>query len=215
MQRPRIAVARLGLVLLWAALGSPAMADTKVVIASGPLTASVDLKFTVSISKYVSLRVGSADALMSSVVFTVGFNPAQPGGNGQPYSGAISPPLVVTSSTTNPVTAAGALTMSAFTNMGGTQLTCSLSALGGATPLASGATAAGIPSRSEVTVNSTGTSVVAHPGGSLGGCNGTTFSAVPMLVFVTGTFTYVPGFAAQTLLSGVYGNVVTYSATTP
>lgn len=181
---------------------------------SGTITASVQLNFNIAIGKYVSLRVGNADASVSDVNFTVGFNPARAVGNSQAYAGSIAPSLVVGSATTNPATAAGVLQVAAFTNMSGTVLTCSMGALAGATALASGATAAGVPGQSDITVTSGGAGTVQHPGGSLVGCNGATSTSLPMMSNLTGSFTYVPAFTPTSVNAGTFGNVVTYTATT-
>ncbi|QIL79602.1 hypothetical protein G7047_06590 [Diaphorobacter sp. HDW4A] len=210
-----IGLVHLGIAALMAGLGCAAHGAQQVVSGNnGTITASVQLNFSITIGKYVSLRVGNADASISDVNFTVGFSPARTNGNAQAYAGSIAPSLVVTAATTNPTTTAGVVQVAAFTNMAGTTLTCSMGALSGATALVSGSTTAGVPGRSDITVTSGGTGTVQHPGGSLAGCNGTTTTALPMLNNLTGTFTYVPAFTPTSVGSGTYGNVVTYTATT-
>lgn len=99
--------------------------------------------------------------------FTVGVTPAVTGapGNSLAYSGSIAPSLGTTVATTFPTTTAGVLATGAWTNVvGGAKLTCSLSALPGATPFAAGATTGGVPGTDDITVVGT---TPAHPGGSL------------------------------------------------
>ena len=96
-------------------------------------------------------------------------------------------------------------------SLGGAKLTCSLSALPGATPFAAGATTGGVPGTDDITVVGT---TPAHPGGSLTQCNGTANSSITALNALAGTFTYSTGFTATAISSGTYGNIVTYTATT-
>ena len=114
---------------------------------AGTITASVALNFNIAVGKFVSLRVGNANATVSDVNFTVGFSPVRPTGNSQAYNGSIAPGLVVAAATINPSTAAGALSVAAYTNVTGTTLACTLGPLAGATALLNGATAAGVPGR--------------------------------------------------------------------
>ena len=161
-----------------------------------------------------SLIVGAADATISDVNFTVGVTPAVTGapGNSLAYSGSIAPSLGTTVATTFPTTTAGVLATGAWTNVvGGAKLTCSLSALPGATPFAAGATTGGVPGTDDITVVGT---TPAHPGGSLTQCNGTANSSITALNALAGTFTYSTGFTATAISSGTYGNIVTYTATT-
>ena len=211
----RIALLRIGLGGLMAALGCAAQSAQQVVSGnSGTITANVQLNFSISVGKYVSLRVGNAGAAISDVNFTVGFSPVRTTGNSQADAGAIAPSLVVSAATTNPTTTAGVLQVAAFTNVSGTLLTCSLGALSGATALVSGSTAAGVPGQSDVTVVSGTAGTVQHPGGSLSGCNGSASTSLPMMNNLTGTFTYTPGFTPTAVNAGTFGNVVTYTATT-
>ncbi len=184
---------------------------------SNPPSVSVQLRFSISIGKYLSLRVGDLGGSVSSVNFTVGFDPELPNRNSQALSGG-RPGMVTRVATSNPATTAGTLAVSAFTNSAGTVLTCSLSALAGGTPLAVGASANGIPGRNDVAVVASssggGAAMVAHPGGHLGGCNGSTSTSVPMMKTLNGSFTYSTTFAPDAVRAGVYGNVVTYAATT-
>ena len=133
-------------------------------------------------------------------------------GNSLAYSGSIAPSLGTTVATTFPTTTAGVLATGAWTNVvGGAKLTCSLSALPGASPFAAGATTGGVPGTDDITVVGT---TPAHPGGSLTQCNGTANSSITALNALAGTFTYSTGFTATAISSGTYGNIVTYTATT-
>jgi hypothetical protein len=172
----------------------------------------VELDFQVNIYKFVLLRVGAADATATSVDFRVGLTPDLTTGNSQSYSGAI-PGLTTRASTTNPVSAAGAVTVEMFTNVAGTQITCSLAALPGATAFAvGGTTAAGVPGRNNILVTATG---VSHPGANLGSCTGAVPAAVTSLSTLTGTYTYSTNYTPGALAAGTYGNVVTYTLTAP
>ncbi|MCC2676891.1 MAG: hypothetical protein K0R58_3838 [Ramlibacter sp.] len=178
----------------------------------GTRTATVDLDFQVNIYKFVLLRVGAADGTSTSVDFRVGITPDLAVGNSQAYSGAI-PGLTTRASTTNPASAAGAVTVEMFSNVAGTQITCSLAALAGATAFAVGGTsAAGVPGRNNILVTATG---VNHPGANLGSCTGAVPAAVTSLSTLTGTYTYSTNYTPGALAAGTYGNVVTYTLTAP
>ena len=179
-----------------------------------PAIATARVNVRVIVPKIVILRVGAADATISDVNFTVGVTPAVTGapGNSLAYSGSIAPSLGTTVATTFPTTTAGVLATGAWTNVvGGAKLTCSLSALPGATPFAAGATTGGVPGTDDITVVGT---TPAHPGGSLTQCNDTANSSITALNALAGTFTYSTGFTATAISSGTYGNIVTYTATT-
>lgn len=209
------AALQLGTALLACLAACNAWADQKVVSGNfGTLSASVQLKFNIAVGKFVSLRVGSADATVSDVNFAVDFSPVRPAGNSQAYSGSIAPGLMVTTTTTNPTSTSGALAVAAYTNVTGTTLACTLGPLAGATALVSGATAAGVPGRSDIVVGSGGAGTVQHPGTSLDACTGAVTTPIPMMTNMTGTFTYSTGFAPTGVLAGTYGNTVTYTATT-
>ncbi len=180
-------------------------------------TARVNVRVTVP--KVVILRVGAADATVSDVNFTVGVGTGVPVGvgNSQAYAGAIAPAGgAVTVATTNPTTTAGLLNVAAWTNGTGATLACSLGALGGATAFAAGATAAGVPGTTDILVASVaGAGNLQHPGTNLTACNGTTTTPIALLTALGGSFTYSTAFAANAVAAGVYGNVVTYTATAP
>ena len=204
--------------------GTAALAEQTIgvqTVAATPAIATARVNVRVIVPKIVILRVGAADATVSDVNFTVGFNPAITGapGNSLAYAGGIPPTtLASTVASTNPTTTAGALTVGAWTNgASGASLTCALSVLTGATPFATGATTSGVPGTSEITVTSvTGAANLQHPGTTLTGCDGTTNSTIPKLTTLGGSFTYAllaTNLASMT--TGTYGNVVTYTATAP
>jgi hypothetical protein len=178
-------------------------------------TARARVEVSVIVPKIVILRVGAADATISTVTFTVGASPAVAGapGNNLAYTGGTIPPTFATTvATTNPVTAAGVLAVGAWTNAAaGATLSCSLGALAGATAFAAGATAGGVPGTTDITVVGT---TPAHPGANLTACNGVTTTPIAALTTLTGTFTYATAFTASAIASGTYGNTVTYTATT-
>ncbi len=187
--------------------------------AGTPASATARVNVRVTVPKVVILRVGAADATISDVDFTVGLSPAVAGapGNSLAYSGAIPPALATTVATTNPTTAptnsAAVLTTGAWTNVAGTNLSCALSTLSGATPFAAGATtSAGVPGTNDIRVEGT---TPAHPGTSLGQCDGTTSTPIAPLTALSGTFTYTLALASNAVAAGSYGNVVTYTAATP
>lgn len=204
--------AALALALAFAAV-SPARADQDTATGNaGTIAATVFLDFQVNIFKFVLLRVGAADGTSTSVDFRVGITPDLVAGNSQSYGGAI-PGLTTRASTTNPVSAAGAVTVEMFTNVTGTQLTCSLSALAGATAFAVGGTsAAGVPGRNDILVAAAG---VNHPGANLGSCTGAITAAVGSLSNLAGTYTYSTNYTPGALAPGTYGSVVTYTLTAP
>ena len=179
-----------------------------------PAIATAKVNVRVTVPKIVILRVGDANATVSEVDFTVGVTPAVAGapGNSLAYAGGIAPTFGTTVATTNPTTTAGVLTTGAWTNVtGGAKLTCTLTALAGATAFAAGATAAGVPGTATILVTGT---TPAHPGTSLAACDGTTNTPIAALTALTGTFTYSTSFTASTIAAGIYGNTVIYTATT-
>lgn len=207
------------LCLMLTALAVPvAQADQTVTTGNaGTITATARLRFDIVIAKYVLLRVGDANATQSDVTFTVAASPAIAGapGNSLAYTGGALPPgFATTVATVNPTTAAGALQVTAATNVTGTTLSCAMSALGGATAFAPGATAGGIPGRSDIQVASVAGGLQ-HPGADLSSCTGAVTTPIPSLTAVpVTTFTYSATFVPSSLSAGTYGNVVTYTATT-
>ncbi len=183
---------------------------------TGTLIANASLRFSIGISKYLFLRVGAADASQSDVTFTLGLNPLVAGtpGNSRPYAGAQPPGFATTITTTNPATSAGVLAVSAWTNVAGTTLTCTLAPLPAATPFAPTVTAGGIPGRADIQVVSAAGGVQ-HPGANLSTCNGLVSTAVPQLVTLNGSFTYNAAYVPSSLSTGTYGNIVIYTATAP
>ncbi len=206
-----------GLALLLVLSGGAARADQTVVSGNaGTLNATVSLTFNIAIAKYVQLRVGNADATISTVAFNVALSPVFGAGNSQAYTAGVVPPTFATTvATTNPASVAGTLVVAAVTNVTGTLLTCTLSPLGVFTSFAVGATAAGIPGTSDITVTSAaGATNLQHPSASLTGCTSGSTAAIPSLTALGGSFTFGTSFAAGALKAGSYGNTVTYTATT-
>jgi hypothetical protein len=205
-----------------ALIGSSALAEQTIGVQAGATaaiaTARVNVRVTVP--KVVILRVGDANATVSDVNFTVGVGTGVPVavGNSQAYTGAIAPAGGATTvATTNPTTTAGALTVAAWTNAtAGANLSCALSALAGVTAaFATGATAAGVPGTTDITVASVaGAGNLQHPTANLTGCTTAATTSIPTRTTMGGTFTYGTAFTAAGVVSGIYGNVVTYSATT-
>ena len=190
-------------------------ADQQVVTGNtGSLTANAKLNFNIAIGKYISLRVGNADATQSDVTFTVVPSLAIGNGNSLPYAAGIPLALNTSVATVNPVSTAGVLNVAAFSNVTGAALTCANTLLGTNTPFAIGATAAGIPGTSDIKVASAAGGVQ-HPGTDLSACNGVISSALPALTALNGSFTYSTTFAPGSLAAGTYGNIVTYTATAP
>jgi hypothetical protein len=117
-----------------------------------------------------------------------------------------------------PTTTAGALTVGAWTNgASGATLRCALTTLTGATPFATGATAAGVPGTSDITVTSVaGGANLQHPGATLAACDGAASSSIARLTTLGGSFTYaLLATNLASMATGNYGNVVTYTATAP
>jgi hypothetical protein len=205
-----------------ALFGSSAMAEQTIGVQAGATvaiaTARVNVRVTVP--KVVILRVGDASATVNNVDFLVGVGTGVPTaiGNSQAYTGAIAPAGGATTVAvdTTPSNTTGAVTVAAWTNAAaGANLSCALSALGGATAFATGATAAGVPGTTDITVASTaGATNLQHPTANLTGCTSAATTSIPTRTTMGGTFTYGTGFTAATVASGIYGNVVTYSATT-
>lgn len=206
------ATARAALVLAMAAAVTAGAEEQGNASNTGTLSAVARLDFEVNIYKYVMLRVGAAGALVPRVDFRVGLTPDLGAGNAQAYAGAI-PGLTTRVTTTNPASGGGSLAVEMFSNATSTRLTCSLSALAGATAFAAGGTTpGGVPGRSNILVSASG---VGHPGPNIASCDGTTNAAVAALSNLNGTFTYSTNFTPASLAPGTYGNVVTYTLTAP
>lgn len=207
----------IGTGLVLASSGAMAEQTIGVQPAGTPAIATARVNVSVVVQKVVVLKVGPADGTPSAVTFTVGPNPAITGapGNSLAYTGAIPPVMATTVATTNPVSTTGAVAVGAWTNGSGTLLSCSLSALAGATPFATGATTtAGVPGTTDITVTSVaGAGNLQTPGATLTAC-GTSTSTIASLTTLGGTFTYGTSFTAANLAAGTYGNTVTYTATT-
>jgi hypothetical protein len=188
---------------------------------TGSISASAKLDFNIAIGKYVMLRVGDANATLTTITMTVDLNPALGSGNSLAYSGAFptSSPSTKFSKTvvsTNP-SAGGVIPVAAFTNISGTTLSCLLTPLGATTPFNVGPTSvSGIPGTSQIFVTSAaGATNLQSPSPSLTGCTNGSTQTITLLTLMGGSFTYTANFAADTVAAGTYGNIVTYTATTP
>jgi hypothetical protein len=188
---------------------------------TGSINAGARLDFNIAIDKYVMLRVGDANASQTTVTMTVDLNPALGSGNALPYSGAFptttpSTKFSKTVVSTNP-SAGGVIPVAAFTNTSGTLLSCLLTPLVATTPFNIGPTSAsGIPGTSQIFVTSaTGAANLQAPSPSLTGCTNGSTQPIALLTLLGGSFTYSANFAADTVAAGTYGNIVTYTATSP
>lgn len=188
---------------------------------TGSISASAKLDFKIAIGKYVMLRVGDANTTQTTVTMTVDLNPALGSGNSLAYAGALptSSPSTKMSKTvvsTNPSTG-GVIPVAAYTNVTGTVLSCFLSPFGAATPFNVGATSvSGVPGTNHIFVTSAaGASNLQSPSPSLTGCTNGSTQALTLLTLMGGSFTYSANFAADSVAAGTYGNIVTYTATTP
>lgn len=202
---------------------SVAFADQNTVTGNtGSINASARLDFNIAIGKYVMLRVGDANASTTTVAFKVDLNPSLGSGNSLSYSGAFptsspSTKMSKTVVTANPVTTTGVIPVAAFTNTSGTLLSCLLTPLGTTTPFNVGPTSAsGIPGTNQIFVTSAaGATNLQSPSPSLTGCTNGSTQPLTLLTLMGGSFTYSANFAADTVAAGTYGNIVTYTATTP
>lgn len=199
-----------------------AFADQNTVTGNtGSINASVRLDFNIAIGKYVMLRVGDANATQTTVTMTVNLNPALGSGNALPYPGAFptttpSTKFSKTVISTNPSTG-GVIPVAAFTNTSGAVLSCLLTPLGATTPFNVGPTSAiGVPGTSQIFVTSVaGAANLQSPSPSLTGCTNGSTQPIALLTLLGGSFTYSANFAADTVAAGTYGNIVTYTATSP
>ncbi len=205
---------------LLALCGTSALAEQTIGIQTPAVlaTATARVNLRVVVTKIIVLRVGDAAGTVSDV--TLRLEPPVAGilGNSLAYGGAIPPTLFSNPSTVNPISATGTLTVGAWTNgSGGGTLTCALGVLGGATPFATGPTAAGVPGTDDITVtDGVGATDLQHPGtGTLTACDGATNSPINFLTVYGGTFTYGITGTLNALAAGTYGNTITYTATTP
>jgi hypothetical protein len=186
---------------------------------TGPANATAHVNVRVIVPKIVILRVGAADATVPDVTFTGALNPAIAlTGDSQAYTAGAIPPVwgSPTIARTNPAGADGVIAVGAWTNGSGATVTCTRGLLAGATTFATGATAAGVPGTSDITVASVvGAGNLQHPGLTLNGCDVATSTALTARTTYGGTFTYGSSLTWANLNAGTYGNTITYTATAP
>ena len=166
---------------------------------TGTVTATARVNLQVTVAKLILLRVGSANATIDQLSWTVSKSiPAVPtvpttGSSNVDWNGAAP----TTPAPTNPA----ALNVFAWTNATSPTINCSMGAWTGP---------AGGPANGNFTVTSTGPTPVPHPGANLGACASTTFAANQLL---SGTWAYALGGTPASWPAGVYTNQVTYTAT--
>lgn len=178
--------------------GGTAMAESQYGSGTGTITAQAKVKLSVTVPKLIVLRVGANNALVDQLSWTSALGipgvPTTPlataANTNVDWSGAA--PTVTTT------TAAGALTVYAWTNAGAGTINCALGAWNILT---------GGPANADFTVTTTGT--LPHPGPNLGACASTGF---PSNTVATGTWTYVLGGTPASWVANVYTNTITYTA---
>ena len=210
------------IILLCTLLSGSVLADIRTTTRNaGSISASARLDFNISIGKYVMLRVGDANATQTTVTMTVALNPTLGPGNSLAYAGAFptSNPSTQFSKTvvsSNPSTG-GVIPVSAFTNVSGTTLNCTLTPLGANTPFNIGdASATGIPGTNQISiVSASGATNLQSPATTLTGCTNGSTQTIALLTLMGGSFTYTATFSSDSVIAGNYGNIVTYTATAP
>jgi len=179
-------------------VGGAAMAESQYGSGTGTITAQAKVNLSVTVPKLILLRVGATNTAVDTVSWTSalsipGVAPTTPlataANTNVDWSGAA--PTVTTT------TAAGALTVYAWTNAGAGTINCVVGAWN----------AAGGPTNANFTVATTGT--LPHPGANLGACASTPF---PSNVVATGTWTYALGGTPASWVANVYTNTITYTA---
>ena len=177
--------------------------------AGGPSAiATARVNVTVSVPKFVYLRVGAFGAGPESLAFGVtaaSILPYAVGANNQIVaSGTIPTPAFATPGSS-------ALTVQAYTNNGsGASLACTSNTGVGSNTLI--AAVANEPKLTDITITAAGASVPAHPGGGDATCTvGNTLTA---LTTYSGTWTYGLTTPSTPWLAGSYGVQIAYTATT-
>ena len=163
---------------------------------TGNVTATAQVKLSVTVPKLILLRVGSANTTVDTLAWTaVPSIPATPtapsnGNNvGVDWDGAA--PTITAG------TQPAALNVYAWTNATTATINCSVGTWVG--------TNSPVNSDFEVTVIGT----LPHPGANLGACASTTF---PSRTLASGTWTYVLSGTPASWDAGVHTNTVTYTA---
>lgn len=167
---------------------------------TGSVTATARVNLQVTVAKLILLRVGSTNAAVDTLAWTVGKSipavpttPATGNNTAVDWSGAAP----TTPALANPA----AVNVFAWTNATTPTINCAVGAWTGP---------AGGPTNANFTVAVGGATPVPHPGANLGACASTNFTANSLL---TGTWTYALGGTPGTWPAGVYSTTVTYTAT--
>ena len=163
---------------------------------TGNVTATAQVKLSVTVPKLILLRVGSANTTVDTLAWTaVPSIPATPtapsnGNNvGVDWDGAA--PTITAG------TQPAALNVYAWTNATTATINCAVGTWGGTNS----------PANADFAVTVTGT--LPHPGANLGACASTTF---PSRTLASGTWTYVLSGTPASWDAGVHTNTVTYTA---
>lgn len=178
--------------------GGGALAESQYGSGTGTITAQARVNLSVTVPKLILLRVGSNNATEDTVTWTSALSIpgatattplASTNNTNVDWTGAA--PTVTTS------TAAGTLTVYAWTNAGAGTINCALGSWN----------ATGGPSNANFTVTTTGT--LPHPGANLGACTSTSFTSN---VVATGTWAYALGGTPGSWAANTYTNTITYTA---
>ena len=163
---------------------------------TGNVTATAQVKLSVTVPKLILLRVGSANTTVDTLAWTaVPSIPATPtapsnGNNvGVDWDGAA--PTITAG------TQPAALNVYAWTNATDATINCAVGTWVGTNS----------PANADFAVTVTGT--LPHPGANLGACASTTF---PSRTLASGTWTYVLSGTPASWDAGVHTNTVTYTA---
>lgn len=188
----------LGVVLALTA-GSSAMADSQYgyTTGTGNVTATANVKLSVSVPKLILLRVGSTNTTVDTVSWATTFSipgvPTAPvAGNNTSVDWNGAAPGITVASTTN------TLTVYAWTNASAGTINCTAPTWVPAT---------GGPANADFTVTATGT--LPHPGANLSACASTPFGSNTV---ATGTWQYILGGTPANWKAGTYTGTVTYTA---
>ena len=163
---------------------------------TGNVTATAQVKLSVTVPKLILLRVGSANTTVDTLAWTA--VPSIPGdltppstGNNQSTSWDGTEPTITAG------TQPAALNVYAWTNATTATINCSVDAWVGTNS----------PVNSDFAVTVIGT--LPHPGANLGACASTTF---PSRTLASGTWAYVLSGTPASWGAGVHTTTVTYTA---
>ena len=180
-------------------LGTNALAESTYgydAAGTGDVTATAQVKLSVTVPKLILLRVGSANTTVDTLAWTaVPSIPATPtapsnGNNvGVDWDGAA--PTITAG------TQPAALNVYAWTNATTATINCAVGTFAGTNS----------PANADFTVTVIGT--LPHPGANLGACASTTF---PSRTLASGTWEYALSGTPASWGAGVHTNTVTYTA---